>query len=80
MLVTGARDEENTHKTSEYDTTKDLDVENIDTNDNNTLRTIYEAIDEGDFVNVKIFPIAFINLCKKHSNEKNIPTYIRNNI
>ena len=54
-----------------------LDVANIDKNDNNTQRTIYVEIYEGYFVMIKLFPRAFINLCKKHPNEpKNIPTDI----
>ena len=35
VLGAGARDEENTQKTSDYDTTIDLNVANIDKNDNN---------------------------------------------
>ena len=50
VLGAGARDEENTQKTSEYDTTMVLYVANIDKNDNTTWRTIYEAIGEGYFV------------------------------
>ena len=64
MLGKGAIDEENTQKTSDYDTTIDLNVANIDKNDNNTQRTIYREIYEGYFVRVKLFPRAFINLCK----------------
>ena len=41
VLGAGARDEENTQKTSDYDTTIDLKVANIDKNDNNTQGTIY---------------------------------------
>ena len=59
----------------------DLDIVNIDKNKNNTWRTIYEAIDEGYFVKVKIFPRAFINIFKKHTNDpQKIPTDIRKNI
>ena len=35
VLGAGARDGENTQKTSAYDTTMDLNVANIDKNDNN---------------------------------------------
>ena len=38
--------EVNTQKNSDYDTTIYLDVANIDKYDNNTWRSIYEAIDE----------------------------------
>ena len=59
----------------------DLDVSNIDKNDNNTRRNIYKAIGEGYFVKVKLFPRAFINICKNHSNEpQKIPTDIKKNI
>ena len=67
VLFSGARYEENTQNTSYYDVTMDLDVANIDENYNNIWRTIYEAIDEGSFFKVKIFPRAFINICKKAS-------------
>ena len=81
VLGAEARDEENTQKTSDYDTTMDLDVANIDKNDNNTWRTIYEAVDEGYFVKVKLFPRAFIKICKKHANEpQKVPTDIKKNI
>ena len=33
----------------------DIDVENIDKNDKNTCRTIYEAVDELYFGKVKLF-------------------------
>ena len=69
VLGAGDRDEENTQKTSDYDTTMDLDVANIDKNDNNTWMTIYEAIYAPYFVRVKIFSRAFINPCKKHPND-----------
>ena len=42
MIVAGARDEGNTQNTSDYDTTMDLDVANIDKNVNKTWGTIYE--------------------------------------
>ena len=41
----------------------DLYVSDIDKDGNNTWRTIYEAIDEGYFVKIKVFPVSFINLC-----------------
>ena len=42
--VVGSRDDGNTQKTPGYVRTMDIGVENIDINDNNTYRTIYEAI------------------------------------
>ena len=81
MLGARAKDEENTQKTSDYDTTMDFDVENNNNIDKNTWRNIYEEIDEGYFVKVKLFTRAFINLCKNRPNEpQNIPTDIKNNI
>ena len=47
----------------------DLDVTNIDKNDKNTWRKIYEAIGEPYFGGVKLIPRAFLNLCKNHPNE-----------
>ena len=47
MPVVGDRNVGTTQKTSDYDMTMDLDVANIDKNDDNIWRTIYEAIDEG---------------------------------
>ena len=59
----------------------DLDVANIDKNDDNTWRTIYESIYEIYFVKIKLFPRAFINICKNYPNERqNISTYIKKNI
>ena len=59
----------------------DLDVANIYKNEKNTWRTIYKVINERYFVEVKLFPIEFINICKKHTNEpQNIPTDIKNNL
>ena len=73
--------EENTQKTSDCDTTMGLYVANIDKNDNNIWMTIYEAIYEGYFFKVKLFPREFINICKNNPNEpQNIPTDINNNI
>ena len=58
----------------------DLDVKNIDKNDNNTWRTIYEAIYEPYFGEVKLFPRLFIIHCRKHPNKpQKIPTEIKNN-
>ena len=80
VIGAGNRDEVNTQKTSEYDTKMDLDVAIIDKNVSKTWKTIYEAFDESYFIEVKLFPRAFINLCKKHPNEpqKN-PTDIKKN-
>ena len=81
VIGEGARDEENTQKTSDYDMIMDLDVTNIDKNENFTWRTIYEEIDEGYFINITIFSRAFISICKKHPNEsQKIPTDIKKNI
>ena len=64
VLGAGDIDEENTQKTPEYDTTMYSDVSNIDNNDNNTWRTIYEKIYEYYFGEIKLFPRAFTNLYK----------------
>ena len=84
MLGAVARDEDNTQKTSYCDRTMDLYVANIDNNDNNTCGNIYEVIDEGYFVRVKLFPRAFINLCKSiqmsHKTFQLIPRIIFKNI
>ena len=42
----------------------DLYVANIDNSKKKTWRTMYEEIDECYYVEVKIFPRAFINICK----------------
>ena len=58
-----------------------LDVANIDRNYKNTWRAIYEAIDEHYFGELKLFTIAFNNICKNHLNEpQNIPDDIKNNL
>ena len=49
VLGEGARYEENTQNTSDYDTKMYLDVANIDKNGNNTWRNIYKAIDKRYF-------------------------------
>ena len=80
MLGEGDRYEGNTQKASYYDTTLDLDVANIDKNYKNKWRTIYKAICECYFGEIKLFIRAFINICKKHPNDpQNIPTDIKNN-
>ena len=48
-------DEGNTQNTPEYVSTMDLDVANIDNNDKNTWRKIYEAIDAPYFGGVELF-------------------------
>ena len=50
VLCAGARYEGNTQKTSDYDTTMDLDVANINKKENNTCRNMYEAIGKHYFV------------------------------
>ena len=81
VIGAGSRYEENIHKTSDYNTTMDLDVANIDKNDNNTWRTTHKEIYEGYFVKVKLFPREFINICKNYPNEtQNIPTDTKKNI
>ena len=69
VLGAVARYEGNTQKTSDHDTIMYLYFENIDKNDNNTQRTIYESIDECYFGGVKLFPREFTNLCKNHQTE-----------
>ena len=44
MSISGYRYDGNTHKTQEYVRTMDIYVENIDKNDKNLWRTIYEEI------------------------------------
>ena len=64
--VLGAGDiyEINIQKTSDYDTTIDLYVTNIEKYINNTWKIIYKATYERYFVEVRLFPIKFINLEK----------------
>ena len=81
MLGKGDRDEGNTQKISDYDMTIDLYVANIDKNLKKTWRTIYKAIDERYFVEVRLFPRSFINICKNHTNDpQNIPTDIKKSL
>ena len=81
VIGTGAIESVNKNKTSDYDIKMDLDVANIDKNNNNAWGTIYEAIDEHWFGEVKIFPKKFINLCKKYLNEsQNITDDTKNNL
>ena len=56
LTVAGSRDDGNTQKTPEYVRKMDIDDKNIDNNDNNTCRTIYEAIYAPYFGEVKLFP------------------------
>ena len=60
MIGEGSRDEGNTQNTSDYDTKIDLDIVNIDKNDKDTQRTIYEAICERYFGEVILIPRSFI--------------------
>ena len=46
--------------------TIDIYVKNIDKNGNNTLSTIYKAIDEPYFVWVELFTKSFLDNCKKN--------------
>ena len=81
MPVARAIYDENTHKTPDYFSTMDIDVENIDKNYKNTWRSIYEAIDAPCFLEVKLFPKAFLDKSKKHPNEtQNIPSETKQNI
>ena len=66
MLVVGYRYDENTHKTLDYFRTMQIDLKNIDKNDKNRWKTIYEAINETYFVEGKLFPKLFFDQCKKH--------------
>ena len=54
--VAGSRYELNTQNTLNCFKKIDLNVSNIDRNDKNTWRTIYEEIDAPYFVGVKLFP------------------------
>ena len=81
VLGTVYTDEGNTQRTSDYDTTVDLDVANIDKNNKDKRRTIYEAIDGGYLGEFKLFPRAFINISKNLPNKpQNIPTDIKENL
>ena len=44
-------------------------VKNINKNDNNILRTIYDAIDASYFGEVKRFPKYVFGRCNNHPNE-----------
>ena len=80
VLGTRSRNEGKTEKTSDYDTKKCLYASNIDKSYQNTWRTIYKATDERYLIEVKWFPRAFINLCKKHPNvAQKVPTDIKKN-
>ena len=46
----------------------DIDVENINKNDKNRWRNIYEAIDAPYFGEVKLFPKEFLYPYKDHPN------------
>ena len=63
------RYEGNTQNTPKYVRTMDLYITNIDKNDKNTWRTIYEAIDAPYFGEVGIFSIKLTNQYKIHPNE-----------
>ena len=65
LPVDVARYDKGTHRTPTYIMTMDMNVENIDINDNNTWRIIYEAIDELFFEEVRMFPKEFQEHCKK---------------
>ena len=53
----------------------DLDVKNVDKNNKNAWRTIYEAIYAHSFGQVKLFPKLFLDHYKNHPNDpQNIPT------
>ena len=68
MPVSRAREDGNTHKTPEYVRTMDIDVENINKNDKNRWRNIYEAIDAPYFGEVKLFPKEFLDPYKENPN------------
>ena len=81
MPVAGAIDEVNTQKKPEYVSTMNLYVKNIDKNDKNTYRTIYQAMFAPYFVEVNLFPTSFLYHCRNHINEpQNISTDIKKNI
>ena len=80
MLGAEDRYDENTHKTSDFDTTMDFDVATTDKNNNNTWRTIYKTIGKRYFGDSKIPSREFIYLCKNNPNEpQNITTDIKKN-
>ena len=59
----------------------DIDVKNIDKNDNNTWRNIYEAIGEPDFEEIKVFSKSFIEHCNKNKYDpQNFPSQIKKKI
>ena len=64
MPASGAIYDENTHDTHSYYRTMDIDVKNIDENDKNTWRKIYEAIDEPYFGYFTLFTKVFIENCE----------------
>ena len=68
VTVSGYIYEGNKQKTPDYVRTMYLDVENIDKNDKNTWRNIYEEIDASYFGEVKLFTKSFLNQCKKYPN------------
>ena len=84
VLGAGDRYEGNTQNISDYDTTIYLDVANIDKNDKNPWGTIYKAIYERYFGEVKLFTRAFINICKiiqmSHKTLQLISRRIKNRI
>ena len=81
MSVGGDKYYVNTQKTQWYVSKFYIDVKNIDKNDKNIWRTIYEAIYAPYFEEVKLFSKEFIDHCKNRPNEpQNIPTVINKNI
>ena len=60
----GAIDDGNKNKTKEYFMPMDIDVKNIDKNNKNIWRTIYEAIGAPYFGEVKIYFKEFLAKCK----------------
>ena len=63
------REDLTTHNKPEYFITIYIYVKNIDRNDKNTWRTIYEAIDAPYFGDVNLFTKVFLDQCKNHPNE-----------
>ena len=59
----------------------DFYVQNIDNNDKNTWRKIYETVYEPYFVEVVLFSKKFLSHCKNNPNmPQNIPYEIKKNI
>ena len=68
MPSAGDRDNGNINKTPYYLMKIDIDVENINKNDKNRWRNIYEPIYAPYFGEVKLFPKEFLDPYKENPN------------